>query len=309
MTLKACRISSAPNAPSYLTKPGRIARSASTWTSTPPARAGGRRAVCAFGVFHVMPEGGLKPLGDSSAHDRVSGRQGVRSGFKSTADVGCSPAKQLVGIPPVVAHELEALVGNVLGDRGDKVARGQDLEVAPDLLVYAAAVEDRFGCRSRAWFGCPHLFDRKGVADDVLGGPFNVCYRPSGPGCCELPRSGASRSRRCGRPTRCPKCLREMRIVSLIDQEDVLEGILRHLGLCKRGCACIAAPTRRAKRPSIRDSTTPSPTTTPNRSWRSPPPPGSARVRLSHPLFRGHQPSGGSFFGLWARPATRKAPV
>ena len=40
----------------------------------------------------------------------------------------------------------------------------------------------------------------------------------------------------------------------------------------------------------------PSPTTTPNRSWRSPPPetPGSARVRLSHPLFSGPQPSGGS---------------
>jgi Putative transposase len=97
-------------------------------------------------------------------------------------------------------------------------------------------------------------------------------------------------------PLRCPKCSREMRIVSLIDQEDVIERILRHLGLWQEGCACIPAPTRRAKRPSIRGSTTPSPTTTPNRSWRSPPPetPGSARVRLSHPLFSGPQPSGGS---------------
>jgi hypothetical protein len=36
----------------------------------------------------------------------------------------------------------------------------------------------------------------------------------------------------------------------------------------------------------------------PNRSWRSPPPEtsGSAQVRLSHPLFSGPQPSGGSFF-------------
>ena len=67
-------------------------------------------------------------------------------------------------------------------------------------------------------------------------------------------------------------------------------------GSGKRGCACIPAPTRRAKRPSIRGSTTPSPTTTPNRSWRSPPPEtsGSARVRLSHPLFSGPQPSGGA---------------
>ena len=111
-------------------------------------------------------------------------------------------------------------------------------------------------------------------------------------------------------PLRCPKCSREMRIVSLIDQEDVIERILRHLGLWQEGGACIPAPTRRAKRPSIRGSTTPSPTTTPNRSWRSPPPEtsGSARVRLSHPLFSGPQPSGGSFFGMRARPATRKSP-
>ena len=30
------------------------------------------------------------------------------------------------------------------------------------------------GCRSRARLGRPHLFDRKGVADDVLGEPFHV---------------------------------------------------------------------------------------------------------------------------------------
>ena len=103
-------------------------------------------------------------------------------------------------------------------------------------------------------------------------------------------------------PLRCPKCSREMRIVSLIDQEDVIERILRHLGLWQEGCACIAAPTRRAKRPSIRGSTTPSSTTTPNRSWRSPPPEtsGSAQVRLSHPLFSGPQPSGGSVFDFRA---------
>ena len=36
-------------------------------------------------------------------------------------------------------------------------------------------------------------------------------------------------------PLRCPKCSREMRIVSLIDQEDVIERILRHLGLWQEG--------------------------------------------------------------------------
>jgi hypothetical protein len=36
-------------------------------------------------------------------------------------------------------------------------------------------------------------------------------------------------------PLRCPKCSREMRIVSLIDEEDVIERILRHLGLWQEG--------------------------------------------------------------------------
>ena len=59
-------------------------------------------------------------------------------------------------------------------------------------------------------------------------------------------------------PLLCLKCSREIRIVSLIDEEDVIERILRHLGLWQEGGACIAVPTRRAKRPSIRGSTTPS---------------------------------------------------
>ncbi len=36
-------------------------------------------------------------------------------------------------------------------------------------------------------------------------------------------------------PLRCPKCSGEMRIVSLIDEEDVIERILRHLGLWQEG--------------------------------------------------------------------------
>ena len=57
-------------------------------------------------------------------------------------------------------------------------------------------------------------------------------------------------------PLRCPKCSREIRIVLLIDEEDVIERILRHFGLWQEGGACIPAPTLRAKRPSIRGSTT-----------------------------------------------------
>ena len=36
-------------------------------------------------------------------------------------------------------------------------------------------------------------------------------------------------------PLRCLKCSGEMRIVSLIDQEDVIERILHHLGLWQEG--------------------------------------------------------------------------
>ena len=88
----------------------------------------------------------------------------------------------------------------------------------------------------------------------------------------------------------------QMRIVSLIDQEDVIERILRHLGLWQEG-------VRRAfrHRPAGRNdprsvARRPLPDYDTNRSWRSPPAEtsGSARVRLSHPLFSGPQPSGGS---------------
>ena len=51
---------------------------------------------------------------------------------------------------------------------------------------------------------------------------------------------------------------REMRIVSLIDEEDVTERILPSRALAKGGCVH-SEPTRRAKRPSIRRSTTPFP--------------------------------------------------
>ena len=106
-------------------------------------------------------------------------------------------------------------------------------------------------------------------------------------------------------PLRCPKCSREMRIISLIDQKDVIERILRHLGLWQEGGACIPAPTRRAKRPSIRGSTTPSPTTTPNRSWRSPPAERPAAPECVSRTPCSPSPPAG---GLWVRPATRQSP-
>jgi hypothetical protein len=41
-------------------------------------------------------------------------------------------------------------------------------------------------------------------------------------------------------PLRRPKCSREMPIVSVIDEQDVIERILRHLELWQEGCACIS---------------------------------------------------------------------
>ena len=48
----------------------------------------------------------------------------------------------LVGVPAVVADQLEVLVGDVLGDGGDEVGRAEDLEVAIDLGIGFGAVDD-----------------------------------------------------------------------------------------------------------------------------------------------------------------------
>ena len=62
---------------------------------------------------------------------------------------------------------------------------------------------------------------------------------------------------------------REMRIVSLIDEEDVTERILRHLGLWQKVGACIRNRPAGRNDPRSVARRPPSPTTTPNRSWRS----------------------------------------
>ena len=56
-----------------------------------------------------------------------------------------------------------------------------------------------------------------------------------------------------------------MRIVSLIDEEDVIERASCAIsGFWQEGCACIPAPTRRAKRPFDRWLDDPCPDYTPN---------------------------------------------
>jgi hypothetical protein len=100
----------------------------------------------------------------------------------------------------------------------------------------------------------------------------------------------------------------EMRIVSLIDQEDVIERILRHLGLWQEGVRVHSGtdpPGETTLDPWLDD---PFPDYDTELSWRSPPPErsGSARVRLSHPLLSGPQSSGG---GLRRAPQPEKARV
>ncbi len=78
-------------------------------------------------------------------------------------------AAHLVAVPAVIPDELEALVWDVLGDGGDKVARGEHFKVTLNLGVLAGAVDN-----GAATFFDLHLFHGEGVADDVLGEPFEV---------------------------------------------------------------------------------------------------------------------------------------
>ena len=88
-----------------------------------------------------------------------------------------------------------------------------------------------------------------------------------------------------------PEVLTEMRIVSLIDQEDVIERILCHLGLWQEGVRvrCGTDPRGETTLRSVARRP-PSPTTTPNRSWRSPATlkrPAAPECAPRTPLFSG----------------------
>jgi len=99
--------------------------------------------------------------------DHLDGRAGGGLGLLDRLFVAL--AAHLVGVPAVVADELKALVGNVLGDGGDEVTRAENLEVAVNLLVHAGTIDDRVAGRVDL-----HLFDGERVADDVLGQALQV---------------------------------------------------------------------------------------------------------------------------------------
>ena len=61
------------------------------------------------------------------------------------------------------------LVRDVLGDGGQEVGGGEDLEVAVNLGIEARAIDDDVGGPFQG-----HLLNREGVAQDVLGRALDV---------------------------------------------------------------------------------------------------------------------------------------
>ena len=78
-------------------------------------------------------------------------------------------ATHLIGIPSVIAHELEPFVRDVLGDAGDEVAGAKLFKIALDLGVYPRAVNDLVpGAVGR------HFIDRERITADVLSQPLHA---------------------------------------------------------------------------------------------------------------------------------------
>jgi len=73
-------------------------------------------------------------------------------------------AAHLIGIPSIIAHELEAFVRDGLDDAGDEVVGAKHLKIALDLGVHPRAVNDRVPGAVGL-----HFIDRERITDDVLG--------------------------------------------------------------------------------------------------------------------------------------------
>ena len=72
-------------------------------------------------------------------------------------------ASHFVRVPTVIPDHLRALVGNVLGDRRQKVRSRKNLVVAVDLRIQFGAVDDLLPPGVERHFG-----DRKRVAQNIL---------------------------------------------------------------------------------------------------------------------------------------------
>ena len=95
-----------------------------------------------------------------------------------------------------------------------------------------------------------------------------------------------------------------------LDPAPDVERILTTSRSGKRGCACIPAPTRRAKRPPIRGSTTPSPNydTEPVVAFPPPKRPVAPKCASLTACSAAPSPPAAAFSGCKRAPATRKGP-
>ena len=88
----------------------------------------------------------LAPLGRGDAAGlmlrHIDDDDGLARGFGLFGGALIALATHLIRIPAVVAHELETLVRDVLGDGGDKVAGGEDLEVSDQLAWIGMVLVD-----------------------------------------------------------------------------------------------------------------------------------------------------------------------
>ena len=101
----------------------------------------------------VLADGAAQGVNMPNAEDQVApflGRElerwwwrnarTMRNQLRRQAPV--ADASHLVAVPAVVADHLCPLVRDVLGDGGQEVGGGEDLEVAVDLGIEATAVDD-----------------------------------------------------------------------------------------------------------------------------------------------------------------------
>ena len=104
----------------------------------------------------------------------VNHRHGLTGGLDRSGGLFAPLAAHLVGIPAIIPDKLEALVRYVLGDGGDEVARGEDVEIALDLGVQPGMVDDGTVGIGAVGLRDLHLLHGEGVANDVLGQALQV---------------------------------------------------------------------------------------------------------------------------------------
>jgi hypothetical protein len=104
----------------------------------------------------------------------INNRHGVAGSRYLLGGALVTLATHLVGVPPIVAHKLEAFLRDVLGDGCYEVARGENLEVALDLHVHSRTVDDRAVEAAPVRLVDLHLIQGERVADDILGETLDI---------------------------------------------------------------------------------------------------------------------------------------